>query len=330
MIQLENIDSWIQQWDVFMNTWTSDCWEAILLKIDEDTNPCPSWNSIFSNSLSWSMVAWCHDWTETINFVSWTLLPENIKNGVDILWTVWTFTWFWGIPWANLSLPSWQLIGNIPAGNYVGTEIASISDTNLLDTNIKKNISIFWVTGTYEWELPPSPWQTQWYHTWYTFWEPQWLWSTYYQVVYETWLWAIADANNLYLCYSAKSSDNYQWYWVLYHKIMRYNSWVLTLISDFQSAWWTYYWQPTFFTSGNWVSGKIWVIYGRDDTLYFYDEIDIATWTKTTGHVIYQSSWVWSALPLSFNHAGFSYSPKLIKTNDTWTQNWLACNVNII
>ena len=330
MIQLENIDSWLQEWDVFINTWTSDCWEAILLKIDEDTNPCPSWNSIFSSTLSWGMNPWCYNGTETIEFVSSTLTPSNIKSWVNILWVEWTFAWFWWIDGVNIIIPEWQTSTIIPWWNYDGSETVVASDVDLLPQNIKKDINVFWVTWTYEWELPDLFWQNMWYHTWHTFWRPSFFPSWYPQysnIMYATWVGVTWDANNVYLCYSAKS--DWWTYWLLYHKVLRYNNWVISVISNFSETWWSYFGMPTFFTTWNSWSDKFWIIYWQDSTIYSYIEVTISTWWVIYGNVSKSSS-IWSNLPSSFTQWWFTYSPILVDTNNSSTENSLACNVNII
>ena len=75
-------------------------------------------------------------------YVNGSLVTGKVAAGANVTGTV-------------LAMP-------IPAGLYSGSTTATASNTNLLDTNIKKNVTIFGVLGTYGESAPvPRTGQTQ-------------------------------------------------------------------------------------------------------------------------------------------------------------------------
>lgn len=55
----------------------------------------------------------------------------------------------------NINLTPWSLTGSIPLGYYDWTETITASDTDLLASNIKFWVDIFWVNGSFAWNNNP-------------------------------------------------------------------------------------------------------------------------------------------------------------------------------
>lgn len=98
--------------------------------------------------LSGTVPSWVYAWTETVTASDTNLLAANIKNGITIFGVTWTYS---AVPpnGSNINLAAGSLTGTVPSWVYSGTEIITASDADLVASNIKAWVNIFWVTGTF-------------------------------------------------------------------------------------------------------------------------------------------------------------------------------------
>lgn len=214
-----NIKNWVT---IFWVTWTY-LWVAWI-------------NAPSFNMWTWLLVdtipAGNYDWTETVTGVDADLIAGNIKNGVNIFWTTWTYTWEVN-PWAfsNVGYHVWHTHWPIYLGWYdkftTPISVWVTWDAN----NLYLCYSSYVSGGSYWW------------------------WYNYYSVVrYNSWaittILSVCEAASTYYwhhVFFTESSTPWNFYVVFWYD----SSWPLYLNREINIATWAINWTTIYLPSPN-------------------------------------------------------------------------------
>lgn len=143
--------------------------------------------------------------------------------------------------WWNINLTSWSLTWAVPQWYYDWSETITASDTDLISSNVKNWVNIFWVTWSFLWNNNPLFSNIEFNASWLVVMADWWSWN------YEPWFvtWSAVIWWNLYQVFNIMHRDDNSnsseiWHYTVILK--RTTWWVFTRYTQLRST-------PTFTTA---------------------------------------------------------------------------------